>query len=75
MKKIKTAIIIIVSIVVLSVLFYFFPPSKLIGKLPFLNRFYNNTTLEVVVQNGKAKVQINEKDEGETPVTIEDLPE
>ena len=75
MKKIKTAIIIVVSIVILSVLFYFFPPKKLIGKLPFLNRFYNNTTLEVVVQKGKAKVQINEKDEGETPVTVEDLPE
>ncbi len=75
MKKIKAAIIIIVSIIVLSVLFYFFPPKKLIGQLPFLNRFYNNTTLEIIVQKGKAKVSINEKDQGETPVTVEDLPE
>ena len=75
MKKFKTAIIIVVTIIFFSILFYFFPPKKYIGRLPFLNRFYNNTTVEVVTQRGKAKVWIDGKDQGETPVTIEDLPE
>lgn len=75
MKALKTAMIIVASILVLSILLYFFPPKQLIGKLPFLNRFYNNTTIEVITQKGKAKVWINEKDYGETPVTASDLPE
>jgi len=75
MKALKTAAIIIASILVLSVLLYFFPPKQLIGRLPFLNRFYNNTTIEIVTQKGKAKVWIDDKDYGETPVTASDLPE
>ncbi len=75
MKKLKTAIIIILTILLFSGLFYFFPPKKLVGKLPFLNKFYNNTTIEIVTQKGKAKVWIDGKDYGETPVTVEDLPE
>jgi len=75
MKKFKTAILVLLSILTISVLFYFFPLKKLVGQLPFLNRFYNNTTLEVVTQRGKAKIWVNGKDYGETPVTIEDLPE
>ncbi len=75
MKSAKTAIIVIVSILLLSVLLYFFSPGKIIGNLPFLNRFYNNTTIEIITQRGKAKVWINQKEYGETPLTIEDLPE
>ncbi|HQC39203.1 MAG TPA: PEGA domain-containing protein [Candidatus Dojkabacteria bacterium] len=75
MKKLKTAILIFLSVLFFSTLFFFFPPKKLIGQLPFLNRFYNNTSLEIVTQRGKAKVWINEKDYGETPVTVQDLPE
>ena len=75
MKKFKTAIIIIFTIILISTIFYFFPPKQLISQLPFFNRFYNNTTLEIVTQRGKAKVWINEKDYGETPVTVQDLPE
>lgn len=75
MKKLKTAILIFLSVLFFSALFFFFPPKKLIGQLPFLNRFYNNTSLEIVTQRGKAKVWINEKDYGETPVTVQDLPE
>lgn len=75
MKALKTATIIIVFIIVLSALLYFFPPKQLIGQLPFLNRFYNNTTVEIISQKGKAKVWIDDKDQGETPVTVSDLPE
>ena len=75
MKALKTAAIIIALILILSILLYFFPPKKLIGKLPFLNRFYNNTTIEIISQKGKAKVWIDEKDHGETPITTSDLPE
>ncbi len=75
MKALKTAVLIVASILVLSVLLYFFPPKQLIGKLPFLNRFYNNTTIEIITQKGKAKVWINGEDQGETPVTAADLPE
>lgn len=75
MKKFKTAIIVVLIILLFAVIFYFFPPKKYIGRLPFLNRFYNNTTVEIVTQRGKAKVWIDGKSQGETPVTIEDLPE
>lgn len=75
MTKLKTAIIVITTAIVLSLLFYFFPPKKLIGHLPFLNRFYNNTTIDVISQKGKAKVWINSKEYGETPTTASDLPE
>jgi len=75
MKALKTAIIIVASILLFSLLLYFFPPKQLIGKLPILNRFYNNTTIEIIAQKGKAKVWIDDKDQGETPITISDLPE
>lgn len=74
MTKNKTALIIII-LILLSVLLYFIPTKKIIGNLPFLNRFYNNTTLEIVTQNGKAKIWIDGKDYGETPNTVENLPE
>lgn len=74
MTKNKTALIIII-LILLSILLYFIPTKKIIGNLPFLNRFYNNTTLEIVTQNGKAKIWIDGKDYGETPNTVENLPE
>ena len=51
------------------------PLSKIIGNLPFVNKFYNNTSIEIVAKNGRARVWINGKEEGETPLTIEDLPQ
>ncbi len=75
MKKNKMALIIIVFVLTLSVLLYFIPINRLIGKLPFINQFYNNTTLEILTKRGKARVWVNEKDYGETPTTIENLPE
>ena len=75
MKKNKTALITIFLILAVSVLLYFIPINQLIGKLPFINRFYNNTTLEITTKAGVAKVWINGEDYGETPASIEDLPE
>ena len=59
----------------LSVFFYFVPINKIIGSLPIIKRFYNNTTLEIVLQNGKAKIWIDGKEYGETPQEIENLRE
>lgn len=75
MKTSKIIIIIIALIILSSILLYFLPINSIIGRLPFLNRFYNNTTLEIVTKRGKAKIWINGKDYGETPATIENLPE
>jgi len=75
MRNHKTAIIIVGSILLLSILFYFIPINSIIGSLPIIKRFYNNTTLEIVLQNGKAKIWINGKEYGETPQEIEDLKE
>lgn len=75
MKKNKTALITIFLILGISILLYFIPINQLIGKLPFINRFYNNTTLEITTKAGVARVWINGKDYGETPTNIEDLPE
>jgi len=73
MKNFKTTLIIILSILTISILIYFLPTEGIINKLPFINRFYNNTILEIVSINGKAKVTINNEDYGETPLTINDL--
>lgn len=75
MKKGKTALFVILFIVALCVLFYFVPMSKIIGRLPYINKFYNNTSIEIVTQNCTAKITINNKEYGETPLTVEDLPE
>lgn len=73
MRKFKTTLIIIFSIIVLSILIYFLPTEGLISKIPFINRFYSNTVLEIISINGKTKVSINGKEYGETPLTINDL--
>jgi hypothetical protein len=75
MGKNKTALIIIVSVFLLSVLLYFLPINRLVGSLPFIKEFYNNTTLEILTNKGKARIWIDGKDYGETPATIENLPE
>ncbi len=69
------ALIIIVLVLTFSVLLYFLPINRLIGSLPFINQFYNNTTLEILTKRGKARIWVNGKDYGETPATIENLPE
>ncbi|MCD4811061.1 PEGA domain-containing protein [bacterium] len=73
MKNFKTAILITTTLLALSVLIYFLPTDGLINKLPIINRFYNNTTLEIISINGKAKVSIDNVEYGETPLTINDL--
>lgn len=74
MPKFKTAIIITVSILALSGLFFFLPVNDLLYRLPYFNQFYNNTTITITTKNSKAQVFIDSKDYGETPVTISDLP-
>jgi hypothetical protein len=73
MKKFKTVLIIILSIIAVSILIYFIPTEGLASKVPFLNRFYTNTILEIITINGKAKVTIDGEEYGETPLTINEL--
>ena len=73
--KNKTALFIIIFVIVLAISFYFIPVGKLLSKLPILNSFYNNTSLEIITQKGKAKIWIDGESYGETPTTVENLPE
>lgn len=75
MKKNTTALIIVLSMILLSIITYFLPVNAIIGRIPFINTFYNNTSLEIITQRGKATVNINGESYGETPTTVEDLPE
>lgn len=75
MKSGKKFIVIAGLLIVLSVVLYFLPINQIIGSLPLLNRFYNNTRLEILVKRGKARVWINGQDYGETPTSLENLPE
>jgi hypothetical protein len=75
MKSSKKLILIGGLLFGLSVLLFFLPINKIIGSLPLINRFYNNTSLEILVKKGKAKVWINGDDYGETPTSLENLPE
>lgn len=75
MNNKKTALIIIVSIIAISILIYFLPIDRIIGSLPIINRFYNNTTIEIVLKNGVANIWVDGKEYGQTPQNIENLPE
>lgn len=73
--KNKTALIIILFVLGLSILLFFLPVNRLIGRLPYINQFYNNTTLEISTKRGLARVWVDGEDYGQTPTTIENLPE
>lgn len=75
MSKNKTALLIISFVILFCLFLYFVPVKELFSKIPLISKFYNNTTLEIVTQKGKAKIWINGEDYGETPAKIEDLPE
>ena len=75
MKNSKKTILIIIGVFALSILLYFLPINRIIGSLPLINRFYNNTSLEILVKKGKARVWVNGDDFGETPTTLQNLPE
>ena len=75
MKNRKTVLIIVITILAVSIILYFLPLGKILGNIPLLNMFYNNTSMEIIVEKGKAQVQINDKDYGQTPVTVENLKE
>ena len=74
MKRTKTAFVIVASILILSILFYLLPLDLIVGRLPLIKNFYNNTVLSINIKNGEANVLINEKDYGETPVEVTNLP-
>jgi len=73
MKRTKTASIITVSILILSLIFYFIPFDTILGKIPFIKEIYNNTTLSINLKHGTANININEKEYGTTPLDIEGL--
>lgn len=75
MKTLKTAIIIIAIVLVLSVILYFLPLDKIFQRIPLVGNFYANTTLEIVTPNGKANILIDDKEYGDTPNNIIDLVE
>jgi len=75
MRNFKTAIIVISSVLILSVLYFFLPTEKILQRLPFISEIYNNTSLTISSKKGKAEVKINNKNYGETPVSIDNLPE
>lgn len=74
MKRTKTAFVIVASILILSILFYLLPLDLIVGRLPLIKNFYNNTVLSINIKNGEANVLINGKDYGETPVEVANLP-
>lgn len=73
MKKWKSPLIVFVSILALSLFFFFVPLDNIIRNLPILKGFYENTSLEITTPNGKATVKLNGKEYGETPATIQNL--
>jgi len=75
MKNRKTALIIVISIIAISIILYFLPLGKILGNIPLIKSFYNNTSIEIITEKGKAQIAINGKDYGQTPTTIENLPE
>lgn len=75
MGKNKIALIIIVFIIAFSVLLFFLPVNRLIGRLPYISEFYNNTTLEISTKRGLARVWIDGQEYGQTPTTVQNLPE
>ncbi|MGI6423309.1 MAG: PEGA domain-containing protein [Candidatus Dojkabacteria bacterium] len=73
MKKWKSALIAISIVLVLSLLLFFLPPENIFKQIPIIKTFYQNTTLEITMPNGKAMVKINGKEYGETPTNIQSL--
>ena len=73
MKKPKTAYILIILLIALSIFFFLFPFEDIAKNIPILKAFYKNTTLEITTPNGKALVKVDGKEYGETPATITEL--
>lgn len=73
MKKLKSAIILLVVLLLFALLYLFVPTEKILGGLPFIKDLYNNTSITVNSKNGKAEVIINGKNHGETPIELTGL--
>lgn len=75
MKKLKTALIITALLVLLALTVFFLPLEQLVSKLPYISELYNNTSLTVNVPEGRASIKINNKEYGESPLSVSDLTE
>jgi hypothetical protein len=75
MKKLKTAIIVLAVLLLISLAYFFIPADRILSSLPFVKDLYNNTSITVNSRNGKAEVIINGKNHGETPVDLSGLEE
>jgi hypothetical protein len=75
MKKLKTAIIVLLVLLLIALGYFFIPVDKILGNLPLLKELYNNTSIIVNSRNGKAEVIINGKNYGETKVELSGLQE
>ncbi len=73
MRNVKTALILVLIVILVGVGYFFLPIEKIIGSLPFIKDLYNNTSITVNSKNGNALVRINGRDYGQTPLTIESL--
>ncbi|HRI05612.1 MAG TPA: PEGA domain-containing protein [Candidatus Dojkabacteria bacterium] len=73
MPNLKTAIIIILAVFVISIGVFFIPFDDILARLPYISEFYNNTTITITSRNAKSEVFLDSKSYGETPVTISDL--
>ncbi len=73
MKKWKSALILIVIVLFLSIIFFFVQPEDILKQIPIIRNLYQNTTLEITTPYGRAKVLIDGKEYGETPSDIQSL--
>jgi len=73
-KKFRLPITIFLALLAITLLFIFIPHQWVFENTPLVKDLYNNTTLIVTTQRGKAKIRIDGKDFGETNQTIENLP-
>lgn len=73
MKKWKFSALIVLSIILLSLLFYFTSLEQIVKNIPILKGIYQNTSLEITTPNSKALIKIDGKEYGETPSNIQYL--
>lgn len=73
MNILKSAIIIVISLLIISVVIYLIPFEDILSRIPIFSSLYNNTSLNINSKNGKAIIKINGESFGETPLSIDNL--
>lgn len=73
MNILKSAIIVIISLLIISVVIYFIPFEAILSRIPIFSNLYNNTSLNINSRNGKAVIKINGENYGETPLSTNNL--